>query len=399
MTVTTTPSRRWLMLGVGMAGQVAGTIANNAAPFLIYHLHRERGLDLAHAGLLASAPLVGTAVSLVAWGALVDRIGERITLTAGLLVVTAASVAASLSSGYVALAACWFLIGVGAASTNSASGRLVVGWFPPERRGTAMGIRQTGLPLGVGVAALLVPQLASRSGIGTTMAVVAAICAAATALSWLLVVDPPRPDRATAAETGQLDNPYRRSGTLVRIHLASTLLVVPQFTVWTYMIVWLIDAKGWTPALAGALVAVTQLLGAAARIGVGWWSDRVGSRLRPMRQVAVLATATMLLLAVTEPTWVAVLVIVLATAVTVADNGLAFTAVAEIGGPYWAGKAMGWQNTGQYLMSAAVPPLVGLAVAESGYAWSFALVALFPLLAIPIVPVARRSRPAAADAI
>jgi len=40
--------------------------------------------------------------------------------------------------------------GMAAASSNSASGRLVVGWFPPEQRGLVMGIRQTAQPLGVG---------------------------------------------------------------------------------------------------------------------------------------------------------------------------------------------------------------------------------------------------------
>ena len=65
------------------------------------------------------------------------------------------------------------------------------------------------------------------------------------------------------------------------------LLVIPQITVWTYMLVWLIDDRGWSTTAAGALVGSTQLLGAAARIGVGWWSDRVGSRLGPMRVVAV----------------------------------------------------------------------------------------------------------------
>ena len=175
------------------------------------------------------------------------------------------------------------------------------------------------------------------------------------------------------------------------------LLVVPQFTVWTYMLLWLQDAKGWQPFAAAALVAVTQVLGAASRIGVGWWSDRVGSRLRPMRQVAVAAAATMLLLGATEPTWIAVVVIVVATAVTVADNGLAFTAVAELGGPYWAGKAMGWQNTGQYLLSAAVPPVVGLLVADAGYAWAFAIAAVFPLAAIAIVPAGRRQATASSS--
>ena len=374
------------MLVVGMVAQIAGTIAANAALFLIPYLYLEQGLTLTRAGLVAATAAIGTTVSLVAWGALVDRLGERAAMSLGLAGVTAASLAAALVDGYVPLGACFFVLGLFAGSTNSASGRLVVGWFPAHRRGTAMGIRQTGLPLGIGATALLVPPLAASAGIGTTMLVVAAICAVATIGCVTLVVDPPRPDRVEAASTGQLDNPYRRDSRLVRIHLASTLLVVPQFTVWGFMLVWLIETKELSAAAAGGLVAASQLVGAAARIGVGWWSDHVGSRLRPMRQVAVAAALVMLLLGVVESTWVAIAVIVVATGVTVADNGLAFTAVAEIGGPYWAGKAMGWQNTGQYLVSAAVPPVVGALVTHQGYATAFLVVAVLPVLAIPLIP-------------
>ncbi|WP_344202127.1 MFS transporter [Aeromicrobium alkaliterrae] len=390
---TRTPSP-WFMLVVSMVAQVAGTVANNAAPFLIPYLHLEQGLSLTHAGLIAAAPLAGTTVSLVAWGALVDRLGERLSLTVGLVGITAGAVAAGLVEGYGALAVCFFFLGLFAGSSNSASGRLVVGWFPAERRGTAMGIRQTGLPIGVGITALLVPTLATAQGIGTTMLVIAALCAATTVFTVVFVVDPPRPDRATARTTGQLASPYRGDRRLVRIHLASALLVVPQFTVWTFMLVWLIDTKDLGAAAAGGLVAASQLVGAAARIGVGWWSDRVGSRLRPLRQVAVVAALTMLLLGAVESTWVAIVVIVVATGVTVADNGLAFTAVAEIGGPYWAGKAMGWQNTGQYLIAMVVPPVVGAAVTQHGYAWTFAAVGVLPLLAIPLVPRERVGDPA-----
>src|SRR3546814_6237667 len=46
------------------------------------------------------------------------------------------------------LALALFLAGAAAASTASASGRVVVGWFPPERRGLAMGIRQMAQPVG-----------------------------------------------------------------------------------------------------------------------------------------------------------------------------------------------------------------------------------------------------------
>lgn len=374
------------MLAVGMLAQVAGTVAANAVVFLIPYFHRERGLTLTEAGLLAATPLVGTMLTLVAWGAIVDRVGERTSLVAGLTLTTIGAVGASQTSTIGALGVWWFVIGIGAASTNSASGRLVVGWFPAHRRGTAMGIRQTALPIGMGVAALLTPNLVRTSGLGTTLLVIAGLCTAATAATAVLVVDPPRPTRREAEGLGQLANPYRGSLHLTRIHVASALLVVPQITVWTFMLVWLIDDRGWATLTATVLVAASQVLGSAGRIGAGWWSDRVGSRLGPMRTIAVAAAVIMLALGVLEETWLAVALIVVATTITVADNGLAFTAVAEIGGPYWAGRAMGMQNTGQYLAAALVPPLVGATITGQGYAFAFAAVAVFPLLAIPIVP-------------
>ena len=380
------------MLAVGMLAQIAGTLLSNAPLFLIPYLHFERGLTFVQAGFLASTPLFASMVSLVAWGAVVDRIGERLSLTIGLAIVTVGGLGAALSTSYVALGAGWLVAGIGAASTNSASGRLVVGWFPPQRRGTAMGIRQTALPLGIGLAAFIIPVTAEAEGLRAALLVPAIVCALATIAVMLLVVDPPRPSRAEAEGLGQLANPYRGSSRLVRIHLASILLVVPQLTVWTYMLVWLIDDRHWTTAAAGALVGSTQLLGALARIGVGWWSDQVGSRLGPMRVVAVATLITMVTLGVLEETRLAVTIMIVATAVTVASNGLAFTAVAELGGPFWSGRAMGVHNTGQYLVAAMVPPLVGALVTGQGYAIAFASVGLFALLAIPIVPVRNEHR-------
>ena len=393
---TRDPSR-WLQLAIGMLGQAAGTVFANAAPFLIPWLHLVEGMPLAQAGALASAPLLGTTVSLVAWGAIVDRVGERASLTLGLGIVTAAATGAAFTTSHLGLAVAFFLGGLGVASTNSASGRLVVGWFPPERRGTAMGIRQTAQPLGVGAAAIVVPVLVERTDLRTTLLVVAAGCLLATLTCALAVVDPPRVGRAEAADLGQLASPYRvavdPTRRLLRIHVASALLVVPQFTVWIFMLVWLVDEKGWSAAAAGSLVAGTQVLGAGGRILAGWWSDRVGSRMGPMRMVAAAAAVTMLAFGLLEGTALGVTLLVVATVVTVADNGLAFTAVAETGGPYWSGKALGVQNTGQYLVSSAMPPVVGTLIAAQGYGVAFAAAALFPLLALPLIPADRRRTP------
>ncbi len=83
---------------------------------------------------------------------------------------------------------------------------------------------------------------------------------------------------------------------------------------------------------------------------------------------------------------------VVASVVTVLDNGLAFTAIPEFAGPFWSGRAMGAQNTTQRLTAGAGPPLFGELIDASGYPLAFAVCALFPILALPIVPVGARPR-------
>lgn len=375
------------MLAVGTFAQAASAVSVHGPAFLIPALHDRLGLSLFEAGVVAAAPMLGVMLTLVLWGLVVDRRGERFALLAGLLGTAVAGGAATLADSALWLALTLFFAGAAAASTNAASGRVVVAWFPPDRRGLAMGIRQMAQPVGVGLAAITVAVLADQQGISTALLLAPAVALVAALAVALVVIDPPRPERtATTAP-----NPYRRDSYLARIHGVSTLLVVPQFVVWTFALVWLVQDRGWSPAAAGTAVATSQVVGAFGRIAAGQLSDMVGSRLRPLRWVAVAAAATMGALALTA--WldwgVAVLLMVVATAVTVADNGLAFTAVAERAGAFWSGRALGIQNTAQFLTAAAVPPLAGLLVPLAGFPTLFLVAAAFPLLAVALVPVAQ----------
>jgi len=377
------------MLLVGMFGQFAGTLVVSTPPFLIPYLHMAQGVDLVRAAAIASAPALGTMISLVVWGAAADRYGERSAMAAGLAVVVAGGVGATMSSSVTALTIWFFICGVGAASAHAASGRLVIGWFAVGQRGLAMGIRQTALPLGTGAAAIIAPNLVEAAGMSVTSATMTVVAIAAL-IGSLRIVDPPRPATSTTAD-GRAPNPYRRDATLPRVHLASALLVVPQYAIWAFLLLWLVEARGWSTASASALVAGAHALSAGGRILAGWWSDRVGSRLRPMRIVAASAAVIMLGLGLLESTGVGVALAVLATVVTVSDNGLAFTAVAERAGPFWSGRALGVQNTGQYLSAAATPPVLGLVVAAHGYGWAFGCAAAFAALAVGVIPIGDRS--------
>lgn len=432
------------MLGIGVAAQASGTLVVTTPALLIPLFHAELGLGLAQAGLLAALPTFGMVLTLVAWGAVTDRYGERWVLAGGLLLTAAAATGAAIASaglhgssrapGGTLLVLGLFLVltGMAAASTNAASGRVVIGWFPARRRGLAMGIRQTCQPLGVAVAAVTVPPISAGSGAGAAFllgALLTGVCAVACAL-W--IVNPPRtpapgsagpisagpgsagPVRSSRRESGSRGgshgslrrtvspagwvpasaaaaNPYRANGTLWRIHLASALLVVPQFTLSTFGLVWLVSEQRWSPLAAGVLLGASQFVGALGRIGVGMLSDRLGTRLRPLRWVAFAAAATMAATGATgTPGAVPIVVIafLLASCASVADNGLAYTAVAEIAGIHWSGRALGAQNTGQFLAASAVGPGIGALIGLVGYPLAFLAAALAPVLAAPIIPPA-----------
>jgi MFS family permease len=137
------------------------------------------------------------------------------------------------------------------------------------------------------------------------------------------------------------------------------------------------------------VIAAAQFVGAFGRIAIGVLSDRVGSRVGVLRWVAVSGVVSMSAVALSGALqWnvVAGLLLVLATAISVADNGLAFMSVAEAAGPGWSGKALGLQNTGQYIAATAVGPAIGALIGATSYAAAFALVAITPLLSIPLVP-------------
>jgi MFS family permease len=383
---------RWSMVAISLAATLCSFVFINGIAFVIPALQAERDVTLTDASLLSSMPSFGMVFTLFGWGYLVDHVGERIVLTAGSALTAAAAYAAASVHSLIAVGALLFFGGMAAASCNTASGRLVTGWFPPHQRGLAMGIRQTAQPLGIALGAAIMPDLAER-GVAAALMFPAVVCAVSAVACAIGVVDPPRKTRAVASDD-ELANPYRGSAVLWRIHAVSALLMVPQAVTATFMLVWLIEDEHWSVGTAGALVTLAQLLGALARIVVGRWSDRVFSRMRPIRTLAVLAGLAMIVLAINDhlDTPLAEAAMVVSAVIAVTTNGLAATAIPEYAGPFWSGRALGTQNTGQRVTASVTPPVFGALITALGYPLAFTVCGVFPLLAVPLVPVSAEPR-------
>lgn len=388
-------ARRWTILAVGTLAQAATCSFIYGIPMLVPSL-RSEGLTLIAASVIVSAPVAGVLLTLIGWGAAADRYGERVVIVTGVAVAAVCLVGAALASAAIGFAVLLVLAGAFGASVNAASGRMVMGWFPVAERGLAMGVRQTAQPLGVALAAIALPGLAHAYGPHLALLFPAVLCTVMALAVFAFVADPPRPVRA--ADAAPVTSPYRGSTTLARVHLASAMLVVPQFALASFTLVYLVGERNWDATNAGRLVFGFQAAGAAGRILSGLWSDRVRSRLGPMRQLAFASAAVMLVIALGAYTelWFVIVGFALGAVITVADNGLAYTAVAELAGREWSGRALGVQNTGQNIAAVATAPLLAAVISDAGYAPGFALVAIFALIAIPLTPV--RAERAAVEA-
>jgi sugar phosphate permease len=366
-----------VVLAVGALSTGAMAAAQGGLRALGPALQEAFDLSLVQVTGVFTAFAAGALATVYAWGALADRIGERIVLTAGPALAGGALFAAALAPGYAALLAGMAVTGMFAAAATGGSGRAVFGWFPRSERGLALGLRQTAVPLGAAAASFSLPPLALAFSLDAALLVLAGMLVASALAAALLMRDPP--SRTSAAPPAP---PAVRDPRIWRLGLASALMIVGQTGVTALLVLFLFTERGWSATMAAIVLGCVQLGGAVARVLAGRLSDRRDERIGPFRALA--GAAGVLLLAAAAladaPDAVLVPVLVLGGVIAMSWNGLSFTAAAEISGGAQAGRAMGLQNTLMRVAVAAVP--VGLGAVASGLSWraAFAVMGLAPLL-------------------
>lgn len=358
---------RYVVLAVGTAAQAATATYLLGLAAVTPALRAYFGLDLAHVGLLIGAVSVGLVTTLIGWGGATDRYGERGVMTVGLLGAAVALGSTALVRDPLVAGGLLLLAGASGASVNAASGRAVLTWFPARRRGTAMAVRQTSVPIGAALAAVALPVI-STAGVPAVFGSLAITCLLAAGVVAVWVREPPdRPARGSVPAAGLRE--VLADPRLLRLGGAGLLLVVPQFLGSVFLVEVLHTGAGVSLALAGGLLALTQVLGAAGRLVNGAWSDRTGSRLGPLRIVAIAVAIGFGLAALVEPGPPTLLVAVLvpAAALAISWNGLVFTAAGELAPPGRAATAMAASNTANYVGAAITPALGGLVAQALGW--------------------------------
>ncbi len=357
-------SGRWRVLALMTTAQAGASVVQQALGSLSPILVAEFALSKAQLGAVFTALMLGSACFTAAAGVMTDRFGERRMVLVSGITMTIALLAASLVPSYPWLVGWIFVFGASYAASTPAGARAVLAWFDRDR-GLAMGIRQTGVPVGGLIGAVTLPLVAHVAGYRGAFVFAAAVVIVSTLIAVLGYRDA-EDARAPSASLGSLARGMRtlaRDPRLIGVTLTCMILVSVQLAMNAFLTVTGVTIAGVSPAVAAAAFACAQGGAAAGRLAWGFLSDRVlgGERLVPFAIICVLAALASAALAMLHrgavvPLFVAAIVLGLSGA---GWNGLMAAALAEVGGAERAASALGLALTAIFLASSVAPSAFG----------------------------------------
>ncbi|PKV46595.1 sugar phosphate permease [Janthinobacterium sp. 61] len=407
-------AHRWKVLAVGVAANASFSAAANGMPTTAIWLRSGYHLSNTELGVALGAMGLGVALTELPWGMATDRWGDRPVLLTGLLGTMLALLALLLwitpAGGTVpplwALAAGLALVGVLGGSVNGASGRAVMRWFGTGERGFAMSIRQTAVPLGGGLGALILPSLASRYGFMPVFGALALVCGLSAFFTWRWMHEPDfsaeaatGPHNASMGQIGvkpppSLQGPLKNRK-VWRLVAAIGLLCVPQFAVLSYATVFLHDHGHLGLAAITAVMVALQAGAMVMRIWSGRHTDRHANRPAYLRGSSLVALASFVLLGciawTDAPGWLLMAAVVAAGIAVSAWHGVAYTELATEAGGANAGTALGMANTAVYVGLFLTPMAIPHLLAASSWPVVWWLAGLVALCTWPLFPRAQGS--------
>jgi nitrate/nitrite transporter NarK len=355
--------RRALLLICAVAVAVA-TNYTIQGPVLGF-IRAEFALSSADAGTIATAFFGSAAITMLAGGAIADRIGTRPAVTLGFLLVAIGNLGTGLlAPSFPALLGWRVLGGLGSGFGFAAGATYTRSIFDDRGRHLAQGLYGASFLLGSGITLAYIPILAGPSGDWRLAFTLSALVVAAVWVVWtLLAPSEPRVPAATGARAALAVALRERNTWLLALcHMCGFGMAI---VIGTWVTLYLTDAFGLSIAVAGLIGSLTLVTGIAGRTLGGVILESGMPPVRLIRAGLALAAIGLAMLA-------------LAPALPVALVGLVVTGLG-VGIPYAAvfngaaasvrtspASAQAVVGLGGLLTAIFGPPLVGTLLDATG---------------------------------
>ncbi len=355
------------------------------------------GLPASLVGYQVGMVYIGAMLSSLIGGAVVHRFGPTRSSQIALW-MTAAGCALSALFGLPGVLIGAVVIGLGYGFTNPAAALLISRAATAGSTNLIFSIKQCGVPFGGMLAGLLLPPITLALDWRSALLVCTLIC-----LIWSAMLQRYRPRWDDQRQPGApiFANPLEGlrliwDHRILRwLALASLAYSAVQLSLTGFLVTYLVTEIGMTLVVAGGVLAVVQICGAAGRLSWGWIADRLRSGLRAMILNGLIAIPASFAVAAIAPDW-PIMAVWLAAGLfgfcAVGWNGVFMAVIARQAPPGTIGHA-----TSGVLFLTFAGVLAGPSAlstlheqAQISYASGYVLMAAITILGIACLIVARR---------
>ncbi len=307
-------SYAWCVVAILIATAIVSYTDRQVLSLLVDPVRRDLGIsDTQISLLLGTAFAVIYGIAGIPFGMLADRTSRRNLIFFGVVVWSLGTVGCGYAHSFGQLFAARIVVGLGESVLSPAAISLISDYFPPSRRGMAVGCFLSGIAIGIGASILIgggvLHLVEAGAMVGTPLAGLASwrlvlLLIGAPGLAWslmiLLIREPVRrlteagavPDAAVATRRTTL---YAVAPIYFVVAMAS--LVDNAVGAWAPTL--LIRNFGRDPAQVGLQLGLllTIAFGSGVLLG-GWLSDLVGGSGRWIRKLGVCLVASLAILPV-----------------------------------------------------------------------------------------------------
>ena len=377
--------RRWIILGLVYICTLAFAITMQSIPPILSLLMAEFQLSHAQGGLLMSFFALPGIIISIPVGMLADRYNQKVIGLVSLILMIIGSALFASSNSLFMLGLGRVISGVGAITLLIVAPQMLTHWFANHKIGIAMGVFNTGVPLGTILSFNFLSLLAENLGWRVSIWLSAGLSLVALILFAWLFTPAPSSERKSSLSSESLSQSVRSSG--IRIWLVGItwmLFNAAMISVFTFTPD-LLNAAGFSLASAGFLTSLVMWPGLVLSPAIGFIIDRIGHK-RTIIAAGGIALAIFLPLIPSAIGWVLILMLLIGIAQAMIPAPI-FALPSEIVSPERLGLAFGILSVCLSLGMIAGPAAAGfLKDIVGSYQASYSLASGFALL-IPVIMI------------
>lgn len=287
---------RWVILLVATLSQTAATFVTYGMGPVASFYQMEWHLTSFQTGLIVSAVNIGPIFSMLLFGYLMDKKGEKQIIGWGSILLGLSALLLIPVNHYTTLLLVLIVVGIWYGSAQTGGSTAIVKWFPNKHRGLAIGIRQTGIPIGGALASTVLTYLYQHHHLSSVHLAQGLMAVGGGLLFLLLYKEPKQHDTATAPliPFKKKMRAIRHNRALYPLFFVGMVMMSLQMIIIAHFMSYLHHEGGYTLTEAGRYLSLILLGGMLGRIVLAWMSDHYFAQKRePLLVLVMVATFLM----------------------------------------------------------------------------------------------------------